>query len=76
MQPTNGNFVLSEIEVFTVPSCPEDLDVDGDVDFADLNIVLGDFNTTGPDLDGDVDSDGDVDFADLNRVLGLFNTEC
>ncbi len=64
------------IELLNAGSCPEDLDLDGDVDFADLNIVLGDFNTSGPDLDGDVDGDGDVDFADLNRVLGLFNTEC
>ncbi len=56
--------------------CPQDLDGDGDVDFADLNIVLGEFNMVGQGLAGDVDGDGDVDFADLNAVLGVFNSVC
>ncbi len=57
-------------------ACAEDVDGDGDVDFADLNTLLGEFNTSGAKLEADVDCDGDVDFADLNRVLGVFNTEC
>ncbi len=56
------------------PSMPGDADGDGDVDFADLNIVLSEFNTTGQNLAGDLDGDGDVDFADLNLVLSNFNT--
>ncbi len=60
----------------TGAGCPEDIDGDGDVDFADLNMLLGNFNTSGAGLAGDVDGDDDVDFADLNRVLGLFNTAC
>ncbi len=60
----------------TTASCPEDLDGDGVVGFSDLNIVLADFNTTGPGLPGDVDGDGDVDFNDLNLIVSVFNTEC
>ncbi|MBL0921151.1 MAG: PEP-CTERM sorting domain-containing protein [Phycisphaerales bacterium] len=53
-----------------------DVDGDGDVDFADLNALLGNFNSTGVGLAGDIDGDGDVDFADLNVLLGVFNTAC
>lgn len=56
--------------------CPGDVNGDGEVGFADLNIVLADFNTTGANLPGDTDGDGDVDFADLNTVVSAFNTEC
>ncbi len=57
-------------------SCPGDVDGDGQVNFNDLNAVLGVFNTTGQNLPGDFDNDGDVDFADLNVVLSAFNTAC
>lgn len=56
--------------------CPGDVNGDGEVSFPDLNLVLADFNTTGPDLPGDTDDDGDVDFADLNTVVSAFNTVC
>ncbi len=56
--------------------CLGDIDGDNDVDFADLNILLGQFNQTGQGLSGDLDEDGDVDFADLNLLLGQFNVPC
>ncbi len=56
--------------------CPGDLDGDNDVDFADLNTLLGNYNLMGPGLAGDLDGDGDVDFADLNALLGVYNMPC
>lgn len=56
--------------------CPADVNGDGVVDFADLNMILADFGTTAPGLAGDVDGDGDVDFADINAALGVFQTAC
>ncbi len=56
--------------------CPGDADGDGQVTFADLNIVLGQFNSAGPGLAGDLNGDGQVNFADLNLVLSGFNTPC
>lgn len=57
-------------------SCPEDVDNNGMVGFSDLNIVISQFNTSGPDLQGDVNGDGMVNFADLNAVISVFNTVC
>ncbi len=51
---------------------PGDLDGDGDVDQADLGILLGDWGCTGGDCEGDVDGDGDVDQADLGELLGNY----
>lgn len=49
-----------------------DISGNGVVDFADLNIVLGQFGQTGPGLPGDVNGDLIVNFADLNIVLSNF----
>jgi len=54
-------------------STPGDANHDSLVNFADLNIVLSEFNTLGQGLGGDVDFDNDVDFADLNLVISGFN---
>lgn len=50
---------------------PGDADGDGAVTFADLNVVLSQFNMSGPteDLAGDLDCSGTVGFGDLNEVL-------
>jgi hypothetical protein len=48
---------------------PGDLDGDGDVDQADLAILLADWGCTGGDCAGDVDGDGDTDQADLAVLL-------
>ncbi len=56
------------------PVCPGDADGDLTVDFDDLNIVLSNWATSGPE--GDVDSSGTVDFDDLNEVLTNWNADC
>ena len=56
--------------------CPGDLDGDGDIDFADLNMLLNDYGTAGEGLPGDMDGDGDVDFNDLNSMLGVYGQGC
>jgi hypothetical protein len=56
--------------------CLADINFDRSIDFADLNILLDNYNLTGGWLAGDADGDGDIDFADLNLVVSLFNTAC
>ncbi len=56
--------------------CPGDANGDRVVNFADLNIVLGQFGQTGPGLAGDVNGDNVVNFADLNLVLSNFGLAC
>ncbi len=50
-----------------------DLDGDGFVNFADLNLLLGSYNAIGENMPGDLDEDGDIDFADLNLLLNVYN---
>lgn len=55
----------------TAPPCPADLSEDGQVDGADLAIVLGAWGTFGePGIVGDVDGDGTVTGTDIAVVLG------
>lgn len=60
--------------------CREDLNADGSVDFADLNLIFSSFNTFAGDPGfipaADYNRDGVVNFSDLNAVLALFNTTC
>ena len=74
-----GNIVEAGVDDFAVyrvgcDSIPGDVNGDGVVNFADLNIVLSNFGQTGAGIPGDADGDGDVDFADLNIVLSNFGT--
>jgi hypothetical protein len=61
-----------------VDPCPKDdcADVtgDGNIDLADLNLVLANFGTT--TSNGDANGDGSVDLADLNLILANFGTTC
>ncbi|MBL0922222.1 MAG: hypothetical protein IBJ10_08860 [Phycisphaerales bacterium] len=50
-----------------------DVNKDGVVNFADLNILLGQYNQSGA-LSADMNLDGTVNFADLNVVLSNFNS--
>lgn len=56
-------------------ACPGDASADGLVTFADLDIVLGEFNTSS-DGPADVTGDGEVGFADLNGVLSNWGLSC
>lgn len=51
-----------------------DINHDGVVGFADLNIVLSGYSGPGVWEEGDADGDGQVGFADLNLVLGAFGS--
>lgn len=53
-----------------------DTDFDGDVDFDDLNTVLGEFGRSGGGLTGDLTRDGLVAFPDLSRVLSGYGSSC
>jgi hypothetical protein len=73
----NVNFVVDFLEVTSVNTpLTGDLNGDGFVGIADLNIVLGSWNqnvSAGVWLDGDPSGDGFVGIADLNTVLGNWN---
>jgi hypothetical protein len=47
---------------------------DGEIDLADLNVVLANFGEETED--GDLDGDGLVNLADLNIVLATFGSSC
>jgi hypothetical protein len=53
-----------------------DIDLDGDVDNADIGAVVGSFTGSGGIggswATGDLDGDGDVDNADIGIVVGEF----
>lgn len=75
-----ANGVLNDMNANGIPDecetpCPGD--ADGDVDIADLGIVLSNFGSAvPPGAFGDLDGDGDVDIADLGLVLSNFGTVC
>lgn len=60
--------------VFVPIGCPGDVNDDGLIDLADLNIVLGNFGV--PGKIGDATGDGLVNLADLNTVLANFGGAC
>ena len=77
---TDGDLLMANALRFVAGAgptpCPGDANGDGVVNFADLNLVLGEFGSTGQGLAGDVNDDGVVNFADLNLVLGAFGSSC
>ncbi len=75
-QTSDGARLMANALLFTMPPCIGDVNGDRVVNFADLNIVLGNFGQAGTGLPGDVNNDGVVNFADLNIVLGAFGTVC
>lgn len=62
--------------IVSVTGCPGDANADGEINFDDLNILLGSFNTMGENLPADFDGNGVVDFGDLNTLLGVYNEAC
>ncbi len=55
--------------VVTASACASDLNADGQVDGADLAVLLGQWGASGP---GDVDASGAVDGSDLAQMLGAW----
>ncbi len=59
------------------PPCPGDANGDGNVDSADLSVLLGQFGTSvTPGTGADYNSDGVVNSADLSVLLSNFGTTC
>ena len=77
-QTSDGARLMANALLFSMSPCPGDANGDRIINFADLNIVLGNFGQTGApgSVPGDVNGDGVVNFADLNIVLSAFGTEC
>ncbi|MGP1309251.1 MAG: hypothetical protein ACTS27_03520 [Phycisphaerales bacterium] len=77
MDPENADTLPDDFsgnEAFV--ECPADLNADGLVNFADLNLVLTSYGQTGAGLPGDVNGDEVVNFDDLNTVLTFFGRDC
>ena len=81
MGPTDGGVTypgwnIDDVEIWGVQNeepVPGDLDGDGDVDLADLAILLAHYGMSGAGYeDGDLDGDGDVDLADLSTLLANY----
>ncbi|MEL7239901.1 MAG: hypothetical protein AAGK78_13670, partial [Planctomycetota bacterium] len=51
-----------------------DLDEDGDLDVADIDLLAASLGTGSTPAEGDIDDDGDVDLDDLTAWLALVNT--
>ncbi|MBL0921072.1 MAG: hypothetical protein IBJ10_02960 [Phycisphaerales bacterium] len=74
-----GSLVEAAVDAVTIETydclitCLGDLNGDLVVDFADLNVLLGNYGGTGA---GDLNGDGDVDFDDLNTLLGFYGQPC
>jgi len=56
------------------PGCPADLNFDGEINTADLGILIAAFGTSNPA--GDANNDGIVDTADLGMVIAVFDSNC
>jgi hypothetical protein len=60
-------------ELACIDTCAGDLDGDGDVDQADLGVLLAAYERTHA---GDTDADGDTDQADLGQLLSEYGQGC
>jgi hypothetical protein len=62
------------------PTCPGDVDLDGDVDQSDLGILLVTYERPSDDPlyddRADFDCDGDVDQSDLGTLLAAYGGDC
>ncbi len=70
-----GLVTLSAFDLSTT-SCLWDLDIDGDVDTADLLIFLGAFGCSFNNCVADFNNDGETNTEDLLEFLGHFGSNC
>ncbi len=68
----NGQYDLVPLTV--EPCCVGDVDLSGEVDFGDLNVLLKFWGQ--PHGTGDIDGNGTVDIGDLNEVLDAWTDAC
>jgi hypothetical protein len=54
------------------PSCPADIDGDGEVSASDLSTLLGSWGVCGAKCPADIDGDGEVSASDLSTLLGAW----
>lgn len=66
-----GNCLSGACPLCPVP-CPADIDLDGDIDGADLAFLLGDWGESGSA--GDLNDDGTVNGADIALILGVWGS--
>ena len=69
-RPQGAGYDIGAYERYVLPG---DANEDGTVNFADLNVVLTNYNNSGGWRQGDFNGDGVVDFTDLNIVLTNYN---
>ncbi|MAW42057.1 MAG: hypothetical protein CMJ30_06570 [Phycisphaerae bacterium] len=55
------------------PSCPADLNNDGQIGFSDLSLILSAWEVSDA---GDANGDGQTNFADINVVLSEWGNDC
>src|SRR5262249_2958831 len=73
------DFVYGE-PIAQVAPCPGDVNGDGQIDLADLTVLLSSFGSCIPFLGfnpaADLNGNGWVDLSDLATLLGSFGTAC
>ncbi len=77
----SGNEVLIQGDITVVasgnlpppPSCPADLNNDGQIGFSDLSLILSAWEVSDA---GDANGDGQTNFADINVVLSEWGNDC
>ena len=63
---------LTYVECAEPPSCPEDINQNGTVDFQDLLVLLSAWGPCDASCPGDFDANGSVDFQDLITLLSAW----
>ncbi|MCP3902430.1 MAG: hypothetical protein GY715_02245 [Planctomycetes bacterium] len=58
--------------VIVEPACPEDLNGNDQVDFADILVVIGAWGPCGVPCPEDLNDNGQVDFADILVIIGAW----
>lgn len=55
-------------------SCPVDLNIDGEIDFSDIEVFIGLYEAG--DLSVDFNGDLEIDFSDIEAFIALYNAGC